>query len=153
MTRRHESLIPLTHDHHHALAQARRLKAAANDDVRKLLGQCQVFLDFFESDTVNHFREEEEVLFPLAVRDERAVPLLRRVMMEHLEIHALVAALATQVTEGNPASQNAIELAGALETHIRFEEGHLFPLLEEVIDEEQLRAIPLRDRERSDARA
>ena len=25
MTSRHETLIPLTHDHHHALAQARRL--------------------------------------------------------------------------------------------------------------------------------
>ena len=28
MSTRHESLIPLTHDHHHALAQARRLKHA-----------------------------------------------------------------------------------------------------------------------------
>ena len=25
MSRRHETLIPLTHDHHHALAQAKRL--------------------------------------------------------------------------------------------------------------------------------
>ena len=29
MARRHVSLIPLTHDHHHAVAQARRLEDAA----------------------------------------------------------------------------------------------------------------------------
>ena len=29
MPRRHEALIPLTHDHHHTLAQARRLQDAS----------------------------------------------------------------------------------------------------------------------------
>jgi hypothetical protein len=32
MTRRHDSLVPLSHDHHHALAQARRLERAASMD-------------------------------------------------------------------------------------------------------------------------
>jgi iron-sulfur cluster repair protein YtfE (RIC family) len=149
MTRRHDSLIPLTHDHHHALAQTRRLRSAAKDDGRELLGQSQAFLDFFHDDTVNHFREEEEVVFPLAVDDGRAKDLLARVMMEHLQIHALVSRLEVEVAESRVTPESASELATALEAHIRFEEGKLFPLLEEVVADDRLTAISLRLRSRA----
>lgn len=149
MTRRHDSLIPLTHDHHHALAQTRRLRSAAKDNRGELLRQSQVFLDFFHDDTVNHFREEEEVVFPLAVEDRRAKELLPRVMMEHLQIHALVSRLEAEVTESRVTPESASELATALEAHIRFEEGKVFPLLEEVVAEDQLSAISLQLRVRS----
>ena len=148
MTRRHESLIPLTHDHHHALAQTRRLKSAAREGGRELLGQARVFLDFFHKDTVSHFRDEEELVFPTAVEDERAKPLLSRVMLEHLQIHALASRLAIEVGDWSVTPQSAAALAIALETHIRFEEKELFPLLEEVVGDEKLGAISLRHRER-----
>ena len=148
MTRRHDSLIPLTHDHHHALAQTRRLRSAAKDNERELLGQSQAFLDFFHDDTVNHFREEEEVVFPLAVEDGRAKELLARVMMEHLQIHALVSRLGVEVAESRVTPESASELATALEAHIRFEEGKVFPMLEEVVADDQLSAISLRLRAR-----
>ena len=148
MTRRHESLIPLTHDHHHALAQARRLRSAAKDNGGELLKQSQAFLDFFHDETVNHFREEEEVVFPLAVEDKRAKELLARVMMEHLQIHALASRLGVEVTESRVTAESATELATALEAHIRFEEGEVFPLLEEVVADDRLSAISLRLRTR-----
>ena len=39
MTRRHETLVPLTHDHHHALAHARRLHDAAKIEEAILAGR------------------------------------------------------------------------------------------------------------------
>ena len=148
MTRRHDSLIPLTHDHHHALAQTRRLKNAAKGNGSELVRQAQVFLDFFHDDTVNHFREEEEIIFPLAVEDDRAKELLARVMMEHLRIHALASRLGDEVAESRLAPESASELAAALDAHIRFEEGKVFPLLEEVVGDDRLSAISLRLRDR-----
>jgi hemerythrin-like domain-containing protein len=148
MTRRHDSLIPLTHDHHHALAQTRRLRSAAKTNGGALLRQSEVFLGFFHYDTVNHFREEEELVFPLAVEDERVKEPLARGIMEHLQIHALVSHLGIEVTESEVRPETAIEVATALEAHIRFEESKLFPMLEEVIADDQLNAISLRQRTR-----
>ena len=153
MARRHDSLIPLTHDHHHALAQTRRLKSAAKDNGRELLSQSQAFLNFFHNETVDHFREEEEVVFPLAIEDERAKELLARVMMEHLQIHALASRLGLEVTEARVTPESASELATVLEAHIRFEESKLFPLLEEVVADDRLSAISLRLRARGGAPA
>ena len=95
---------------------------------------------------MNHFREEEEVVFPLAVEDSRAEALLARVMMEHLQIHALASRLGVEVTESRVTPESAFELATALEAHIRFEEGKVFPLLEEVVADDRLSAIALRPR-------
>lgn len=150
MTRRHDSLIPLTHDHHHALAQTRRLRSAAKDNGRALLSQSQAFLDFFDEETVNHFREEEEIVFPLAVSDERAKELLAAVMMEHLQIHALASQLRAEVAGSKVTPECASKLATALEAHIRFEEGKVFPLLENVVADDRLSAISLRPRARGE---
>jgi hypothetical protein len=55
--------MPLTHDHHHALAHARRLRAAGDAGGEERLERARVFVEFFESDLLLHFREEEEVLW------------------------------------------------------------------------------------------
>ena len=149
MTRRHDGLLPLTHDHHHALAQARHLRLAAGGGSRELFLESQSFLEFFYEDTVNHFREEEEVVFPLAMADERASGLLSRVVTEHLQIHALVAQLALEVEGAWVHSATAIRLAEHLEAHIRLEEREAFPLLEQVVSDDQLRKITYATRARS----
>jgi iron-sulfur cluster repair protein YtfE (RIC family) len=143
--------MPLTHDHHHALAQARRLRVAAGGGAHELLQQSKEFLDFFYEETIHHFREEEEVVFPLAIQAERAVPLLTRVVLEHLRIHALVLRLSTEADSGVVRAASALELSSALDVHIRFEEGEVFPLLEEIVSEELLSTISLRPRERGAA--
>ena len=149
MTRRHDGLMPLTHDHHHALAHVRRLRLAASEGPAQLLREAQEFLDFFRTDTLVHFREEEEIVFPLAVEDERATPLIGHIVMEHVRIHALVARLSEQVAGGDVQPESATDLASTLEGHVRIEEKELFPLLEQVVADEKLRAISLRHRERS----
>jgi iron-sulfur cluster repair protein YtfE (RIC family) len=121
---------------------------AAGGEARELLEESQGFLDFFQKDTLIHFREEEEIVFPLAIEDERATELLSRVVTEHLQIHALVAQLALEVQEDRIDRGTALRLAEALEAHIRLEEGEVFPLLEQVVSDDQLRRITFKPRNR-----
>src|SRR5688572_44742 len=113
--KRHEALIPLTHDHHHVLAKARGLRMAAerSDEVKRT--DAQDFLAFFRAEGVQHFREEEEVIFPLIVHAPETRQTLERVMIEHLQIHALVRRLQTEVNSGIPASEILEGLSKALE--------------------------------------
>ena len=67
-TRRHNALIPLTHDHHHALHNLRLLRLAAEGDDEQRTTAARAFADFFAAHSVEHFREEEEELFPAVQR-------------------------------------------------------------------------------------
>jgi iron-sulfur cluster repair protein YtfE (RIC family) len=151
MTKRHPALIPLTHDHHHALAQARRMRiAAGSQDEAELLERSREFFSFFQHETLIHFREEEEIVFPLVAGDERATPLLTEVLLQHLRLHHLVALLGAQIEEGRVSADAAGELADSLEGHIRLEENKVFPLLEQIIPEDRLRAVALPPRSRAE---
>jgi iron-sulfur cluster repair protein YtfE (RIC family) len=151
MPKRNPALIPLTHDHHHALAQCRRLRTAATGDARERLAQAESFVGFFRSDTVAHFREEEEIVFPLVVGEPRARLLLTKILIEHLEVHAGVARLAGEVADRKVSQAAAEEVAKALESHIRLEEKDLFPLLEEIVPPNRLAEVSLAPRKRTPA--
>jgi mannose-6-phosphate isomerase-like protein (cupin superfamily) len=128
--KRHPALVHLSHDHHHALVQARRLRRGAAG--RDPAGAAAAFAAFFADVTVPHFREEEEELFPLAAMSEEARPLLVQSLLDHQQLHALVARLG-QLDE--PADVMP-EIAGLFEQHVRREERELFPLLERIAADE-----------------
>jgi mannose-6-phosphate isomerase-like protein (cupin superfamily) len=105
------------------------------------------FSHFFAEESVRHFREEEERLFPLVADFKEARPLLVRALLEHQQLHALAARLAS----GESAPMR--ELAELLEAHVRFEERNLFPLIERLLGDSLLkleldanRGPPLRGR-------
>ena len=123
--KRDPALIPLSHDHHHALAAARRLRLAA--DGIDAQAESETFLRFFTEDSVRHFREEEERLFPLVVDHAEAQPLVAKALLEHQQLHAMAARLAS----GEMAPMR--DLAVLLEGHVRFEERELFPLIERLV--------------------
>jgi hemerythrin-like domain-containing protein len=129
--KRHAALVPLSHDHHHALVQARRLReqgpAAATE-----------FLRFFASETTRHFREEEELVFPLLYEDEPDA--LREILVQHHRLRTL----AHRLRGGEDVAR---ELADLLEAHIRLEERDLFELLERRASDEQLAQLSLPPRE------
>lgn len=139
MARRHESLIPLTHDHHHTLAQARRLK-----DVSKLESDTERrnlvndFLNFYFGRAIRHFHEEEELFFAPVVDDPRAGDLVARAVREHLKMHALVRTARRDLSSGKSDPELLSEISELLIAHVRFEEDELFPLIEELISEEDL---------------
>ena len=125
--KRHAALIPLSHDHHHALVAARRLRQSAGGDDAS--AEAASFSRFFADESVPHFRDEEEHLFPLVVDSEEAQPLVVRALLEHQRLHALARDLAS----GDTARMR--ELGELLEAHVRFEERELFPLIERLLGE------------------
>jgi hemerythrin-like domain-containing protein len=141
MAKRHQALIPLTHDHHHALAQARQMRIASEGTDEQSLEQGRQFLEFFRAHTIEHFREEEEIVFPVVIEDDRARPLLTRAVVDHLEIHALVAGMGREIADGHSTRDSGRAIASHLERHVRFEEGEVFPMLERLASEEQLTEI------------
>lgn len=125
--RRHPALVPLSHDHHHALVEARRLRQAA--DGHHSFAAVDAFLRFFADESVRHFREEEELLFPLVAEAEEARELVVEALLQHQRLHALAARLRRAIGDTSVAR----ELGELLEAHVRLEERELFPLIERLV--------------------
>ena len=142
MTRRHDSLVPLSHDHHHALAQARRLTEAASmsDDSerRRAAGD---FINFYLGSLLRHFREEEELFFAPIVDDGDAQALITRALHEHLRVHARVRRLKRDLVGGVVEPTQLTELSKLLTAHVRFEERDLLPLVEQLLSEDELKDL------------
>jgi hemerythrin-like domain-containing protein len=149
--RRHEALIPFTHDHHHALARARRLRlAAASGGGEERRAAAEEFVGFFQDESLLHFREEEETLFPLVIdRADAPIDLLSRLLLEHVRMHRLVGRLRAEIEGGAPAAQTLQAIGELLAAHIRVEESELFPLMEQTVNDEDLRSIRLAPRNRT----
>jgi mannose-6-phosphate isomerase-like protein (cupin superfamily) len=130
--KRHPALPSLSHDHHHALVQPRRLRRAAAADGDPAPSAAS-FRRFFAAVTVPHVREEEEVLFPLVVDAEEARPLVVEALVDHQNLHALAASL-DGPDDNLRASMD--ELGRRLEQHVRLEERSLFPLIERLVPTE-----------------
>ncbi len=133
---RHPSLILLSHDHHHGLALALRcrkqalgqLKPTGVEGLRLLAGEAQ---DFFTKNLTNHFRAEEEVLFPpLRGLLPESEPIIDLLVREHQEIRAAILNLDAETGLGKVL----FDLGDLLERHIRKEERELFPLFEQHAD-------------------
>ena len=132
--KRHPSLIPLSHDHHHGLVLAFRLREGLprnrqpGDNPQE---QAADAVRFFHHNLVAHFRAEEEVLFP-AIRAcvPHAAPMLDTLVAEHNEMRAQVENLAQASTDEATLRTRLEAFGDLLERHIRREERELFPLYE-----------------------
>jgi hemerythrin-like domain-containing protein/quercetin dioxygenase-like cupin family protein len=143
--KRHAALIPLSHDHHRALVEARRLRRAAAGPAP--VATAESFLRFFADVTVHHFREEEELVFPSVADCEEARELLVQALLEHQRLHALAARLQQQLEGGESVAGLMRQLGELLGAHVRLEERRLFPLIEKLLPEAAL-TEPAQGRER-----
>lgn len=126
--KRHAALVPLSHDHHHALVAAKRLRrAATRTTVEARTEAAQAFVAFFAADTARHFGEEEHLVCPLLAPDD---PLVRRTLADHARLRELVAVLERDLARGSAPAESLERLGSQLEAHIRFEEQELFPAVE-----------------------
>ena len=131
--KRSRALRSLSHQHHQGLFAALQLKRARRDTAAEAR---KVFLDFFEREGARHFRAEEELLLPAFARhtDVDDVAIVR-VLTEHVDLRGRTQDLARS-TDPDPAALR--ELGERLESHIRFEERVLFPMIEEALPVEEL---------------
>lgn len=130
--KRHRALIPLSHDHHHALVEARRLRRAAGG--ADATDASRAFLRFFADESVRHFRDEEERLFPAVVDVEDAREAIVQALIEHQRLHALAAQLRGLLEDGMDPSDVMRGLGALLEAHVRHEERVVFALIEATAD-------------------
>ena len=133
-TRRHESLIPLSREHHYALMLCLRINRGLpthGKDSKWLQSKAQQVSLFLESDLATHFIAEEKILFPSMQGTPLAASLIAELVAEHRELERLVSRLRDQDTTATAATLK--EFATSLEAHIRKEERLLFPIYEREI--------------------
>jgi len=141
--RRHPALVPLSQEHQHELAQARRLLRAAGAGREERLAAAGGYVDAFFAETVEHFRREEEMLFPLDLRHAGSTPVLERILREHMQLQGLVRALRAAAAAGNVPPQALRTLGELLHDHVRAEERELFQEIERVVPTAELEVLRL----------
>lgn len=128
--RRHESLRPLSRDHHHGLVEARAIRWALAQRAGTLESARASFLRVWDERLREHFAAEEELLAGL-IADPADVARLRS---DHEKVRALVEHVRTDL---GPLGT----LAHELEMHIRWEERTLFPRIEAAATAQELAAV------------
>ena len=132
MARRHESLIPLSHEHHDALLLAWRLRTGDLSKREPELRAKHVSA-FFDYRLINHLKLEEELLFP-AIAPVLGVEasLIDLLLGDHRELRAKVAAIKTG------GHDQVDSFCALLERHIRTEERQLFVLAQNRMKPEEM---------------
>ncbi len=141
--RRDPALVALSEEHQHELAHASRLLRAAGARPEGRLAVASAYLDAFFSETVEHFRREEEILFPLYVRHAGSTPVLERILREHMELQGLVRALRAEAAAGEITPEALRTLGNLLRDHVRLEECELFEAIERIVPAAELERVRL----------
>jgi iron-sulfur cluster repair protein YtfE (RIC family) len=134
--KRSPALTALSHQHHQGLFAALQLKRADRDSAAHARS---FFLDFFEREGARHFRAEEELLLPAFARHvEVDQPEIVRVLTDHVDLRSRALDLEANA---DPEPAELRELGERLESHIRFEERVLFPMIEEALPLDELERL------------
>ena len=150
MSRRHDSLIPLSHQHQHALALAviiRRRFGMTGDPMVWQNQMIERVAKAYQGELRGHFEVEEEVLFPDMERHLGRLELVAELFSDHVALRDYVKRL-----EACPRVTNAIEVApvrmmlldefsGLLERHVHKEERELFAEFEKRMPADEARKL------------
>ncbi|MCW2972272.1 MAG: Hemerythrin cation binding region [Thermoleophilia bacterium] len=133
--RRIEALVPYSHDHQHALANAHRLRLVAADGSDDELAQVvEQALAFAGQELAEHLHHEEAILLPqLDVLGVVTDDQVSRIAREHLELRTLHARLVEHPSDRALAAA----FAAALHDHVRWEERELFQSWQERLTDAQ----------------
>ena len=119
---RDPSLIPLSHQHQHALALCVRIERGLRDGATGTAEFQEDIDSLFRGEIEYHFRAEEEVLFPALAR----IPELRSLIDELRVEHVSLRRYATRAAARQLTSADLQIFAAALSAHVRKEERQLF---------------------------
>jgi iron-sulfur cluster repair protein YtfE (RIC family) len=139
--KRHPSLHPLSHDHHHGLVLGRRLqKSTPDDSAETRLDLARQVLQMWQTELQRHFRDEEEHLLPaLARKGDEHWPLILDTLQQHVDLRRRVDDVLRELEAGLAPDAAALAALGlTLQQHIRYEEDTVFPALEAALGELEL---------------
>jgi hemerythrin-like domain-containing protein len=128
---RDPSLIPLSQQHHNALAMCVLFKRslASDSSPENLAKLATRAIDRYELELANHFEIEEQVLFPACP----PLPIIGELLAEHRAIEALIAQL-----RASSSAELLDRLCTLLPAHIRREESELFEHVQRMLPREVL---------------
>lgn len=134
--KRHNALIPLSHDHHHGLLLSQLLKNDAPKykglptDVQ---GKIEYLDNAYKTELKPHFKNEEEILFPFVRgKDSNLDALIDELLDQHIKIEQLY----EQVKTSDEKIDTMNDFALLLGEHIRLEEREVFPLIQELFGDQ-----------------
>jgi hemerythrin-like domain-containing protein len=134
---RDKNLIPLSHQHQHALALCVRIdRGVQGGDVETEPWQAEI-QQIYEQEIALHFAAEEKEVFPAAQKFAE----LRKLVQELLAEHARLRDFFARATERNLSAAGLREFAGILSGHIRKEERQLFEELQRLLPADDLAAL------------
>jgi len=138
--KRHESLAPLSREHHDALILAQLLKR--NAPVYKGLpttvtDKAAYAAKMYHNDLKKHFEKEELLLEKVTALD----PAIAGIGEEIIKEHRMLTTLFLSIDETSDQEATLNELGNELDAHIRKEERVLFPLIQKHCPEELLQEL------------
>ena len=119
---RDKSLIPLSHQHQHALAMCVRLERTLAKGDADLNAWQEEIVSMWESEIRFHFEAEERVLFPAAEKYASILPLVKHLLSEHRTLRDFFASARV----GHLDAAALKTFGETLSQHIRTEERQLF---------------------------
>jgi len=134
---RDKNLIPLSHQHQHALAMCVRLDRALQAGEVNLEAWQAEIQQQFEQEIAFHFAAEEKELFPVATQFLDLRALVQELLSEHTTLREFFARAAAR----SLAPQSLQVFVETLAQHIRKEERQLFEGLQALMGPEQLTVL------------
>lgn len=134
---RDKNLIPLSHQHQHALALCVRIERASPIAQSDLPVWQAEITQLFQTEIAIHFAAEEQVLFPAAAAYQELISLVTDLLSDHAALRESFAR-----AEGQTVSVDDVSaLAQRLATHIRKEERLLFERMQQLMKEQELAVL------------
>lgn len=128
--KRHESLKPLSREHHHGLLLCWKIRQGIKQEVAK--ERIKNYTDWFKVQYLHpHFEAEEKYVFPVLGNEHEKV---KKALAEHRRLKHLF--------DQNDDVEKVLNLIQEeLDLHIRFEERDLFNEIQQVASPQQLKKI------------
>ncbi len=138
--KRHESLAPLSREHHGALILAQLIKRNAADYKglpTTIIEKAAYAIQFYKTDLKKHFKKEEVMLKMVRAIHPSVAKLADEIVAEHKMLKELFLSIK------DAPDQEAVlnEIGNELDAHIRKEERILFPLIQKHCPEELLQKL------------
>jgi iron-sulfur cluster repair protein YtfE (RIC family) len=131
---RDQSLIPLSHQHQHALALCVRIERATPIPQNDVPAWQAEIAQLVQSEITVHFAAEEQIVFPAAEKFEDLNALVKQLTSEHTALRSMFAT----AQDGGLSSNELLVLAQSLSTHIRKEERQLFERMQQLLSQKEL---------------
>ncbi len=134
---RDKNLIPLSHQHQHALALCVRIERASPVPEQDLPAWQAEVAQIFRGEIQIHFAAEEQVVFPTARGFEELSGLVEGLLSEHAQLRQMF----SHAQAGELNANDLKTFGQMLSNHIRKEERQLFEKLQQFLSAEQLSAM------------